>query len=50
MHPTTSVNSMTKNRGKVINNEFYALITPKNNLLIKRVLFLLLTFYDNKVS
>ena len=39
-----------KKRGKVINNEFYALITPKNNLLIKRVLFLLLTFYDNKVS
>ena len=46
MYPSTSVDSI-KNRRKKINN---AVSKTQNNLLIKRMLVLLLTFYDSKVS
>lgn len=47
MYPSTSVDSIKNKRRKKINN---AVSETQNNLLIKRMLVLLLTFYDNKVS
>ena len=47
MYPSTSVDSIKNKRRKKINN---AVSKTQNNLLIKRMLVLLLTFYDNKVS
>lgn len=47
MYPSTPVDSIKNKRRKKINN---AVSETQNNLLIKRMLVLLSTFYDNKVS